>query len=65
MIFHENRLPKKQQNLKLQSAANYRWLGNHGQPGKLLKKSSMHGKIMKFEKKKKRIIMEKSWNFVK
>ena len=29
------------------------------------KKSSMHGKIMEFEKKKTWIIMEKSWNFVK
>ena len=25
--------------------------GNHGKPGKLLKKNSMHGKIMEFEKK--------------
>ena len=24
--------------------------GNHGKPGKSLKKSSMHGKIMEFEK---------------
>ena len=30
---------------------------------KITKKSSMHGKIMEFEKN--RIIMEKSWNFVK
>ena len=37
--------------------------GNYGKPGKSLKKSSMHGKIMEFEKN--RIIIEKSWNFVK
>ena len=37
--------------------------GNHGKPGKSLKKSSMHGKIMEFEKSCK--IMGKSWNFVK
>ena len=37
--------------------------GNHGKPGKSLKKSSMHGKIMELEKTS--IIMEKSWNFVK
>ena len=35
--------------------------GNHGKPGKSLKKSSMHVKIMEFEKKP-RIIMEQSWN---
>ena len=30
--------------------------GNHGKPGKSLKKSSMHGKIMEFEK-----TPEESW----
>ena len=34
--------------------------GNHRKPGKSLKKSSMHGKIMEFGKTW--IIMEKSWN---
>ena len=36
--------------------------GNHGKPGKS-QKSSMHGKIMEFEKTW--IIMETSWNFMK
>ena len=36
---------------------------NHGKPAKSLKKHSMHGKIMEFEKSW--ITMEKSWNFVK
>ena len=37
--------------------------GNHGKTWKITKKSSMDGKIMEFNKT--RIIMEKSWNFVK
>ena len=40
-IFHKIRVPTSS--------------GNHGKPGKLLKKSSMHGKVMEFEKP------EQSW----
>ena len=43
--------------------------GNHGKPGKLLKKSSMHGKSWNLTPPppppNKHINMEKSWNFVK
>ena len=42
----------------------YRVPTSSGKHGKITPKSSMHGKIMEVEKKK-RIMMEKSWNFVK